>query len=212
MKKTTVGLLCVCIVLGLSSCVQSKNPLGDKADAIVDTRLAGIWYRQDANYPNIEYYLAISQLPDKTYRVFAFGANEPIADEVFIGYISKIGKDRYASLQFFMDGKLQGKGEYALMYYDIKPNGELVISQFDADFFREVVKSGKLEGIIPEGGLDVGMKIDLVFNGLTDTTENIVKFIKRNKKEKFLDKNTTFTYKLLRKWTTRPADAETNKE
>ena len=219
MKGITVGLLCVCLVLGLSSCVHSKNPLGDKADAILDPRLLGIWYKQDADTPDYEQYLGVSENDDKTYSIFYFATNEPPVDEQFRGYISKIGNDHYASLQFFSDGKLDNDGEYSLMYYNIKPNGELVISQFDDDFFEKAVKNGKLKGIKPpeaDGkGLKVlgdGGKLDFGFKSLADTTENIVKFIKRNKKERFLDKDETYTYKLLRKWATRPADAETNKE
>lgn len=196
MKKIIAVLLCLFVTLSLSSCILSKNPLGDKATAIIDPNLSGIWYAKDKDNPGTESYIAISQDPDGILDAITFSNSEVITDATYRGYISKIGKDHYMNLQSVKDRAVSG--DYIPVYYTIKQNGELVISFFDEKFFGKAIKNGSLKGTVKktEGPI------------LTDSTENIARFIGKNKKEDYLPKDETFVFKNLRKW---PGSVTTNK-
>ena len=199
MKKITVGLLCVCIVFSLSSCIQSKNPLTHQADGIYDSRLSGLRHLRDEDDPDLEHYLAIYQTSGGIVDAFAFSSYAKVENQAYRGHISKIGEDYYLNVQFVNNGEIDYK-EYNPVYYTINQNRELVMRYFDEKFFEDAIKSGKLKGTIPTG-------VGPLFPTLTDSTENIAKFIKKHKKEDFLE-NETHTVKLLRKWATRPAESE----
>ena len=66
MKKIKLNILLICllaIMVSLTSCVYSKNPLGNKERAIIDPNLLGIWYMTEEQDPETEHYLAVSMDP-----------------------------------------------------------------------------------------------------------------------------------------------------
>jgi len=189
MKKIGILLLLAVVTISLSSCILSENPLGDKADAIVDANLPGIWYAKAKDDPSTENYLVISQGPDGGYSIYGFSQNEGLTNEEYRGYLSNIGNDSYMNLQFVSGGVIEK--DYIIAQYEINKKGELVISLLSTDFFSKAIKDGVLKGRIPEKG---------TISTLTDSTENLISFIGKNRKEEYLDDEDTITLRSLRKW------------
>ncbi|MDL1957205.1 MAG: hypothetical protein LWW95_09220 [Candidatus Desulfofervidus auxilii] len=180
MKKARLSFKLLCllflVVTILSCIVISQKPLGEKQSSIIDPNLLGIWYNVKE-----EGYLAILKRDDGYLKFILFdNSDEPPLE--LQGYISQIDKERFLNLQLIetVNDKREPKKYYIFAHYYINQNNELAISLFNYDFFKKAIKAGLIKGEIKKKSI-----MDLK---LTDSTKNLINFIKNHKKEEYLDK------------------------
>lgn len=187
MKKIKLNILLICllaIMVSLTSCVYSKNPLGNKERAIIDPNLLGIWYMTEEQDPETEHYLAVSMDPDGFLKFITFD-NLGTEPGEMRGYITEIQGDRYLNLQMIniKGGSREPEDEYIFAHYYIDSDNQLVYAAFNTKFFEEAVEGRDIEGELPNR--------DKLFSSLklTDSTENIVKFLEKHRKKDYLDED-----------------------
>lgn len=198
MKKISILFFSLFIILCLTSCVMSKNPLGNKEDAIDDPRLLGVWQRVSGLYyggENNAHGGGVEEI--REYGIIAKGENNNlvffITDEmgrvntVYDAYVSKIGDESFFNIESADEDPQEGQ-EYLLLHYNINDENELVVSPLDRYFFKSAIKKRKLKGKYDEGEIEKGK----IISGsgpnvyLTDTTQNIARLIRTSDLKDYL--------------------------
>lgn len=180
---TEIAVVSLC----LSSCmVTSKEPLSNPDEAKLDEQLLGIWYEEGKSPQEIA-YTAFLPLEENRLRVIYIS---PLGVMQFYGFISKIGDESYLNLRSLQQGYFLSPNDpasYILVHYRINKSKELEISLFSWSFFKEAIKAGLIKGKAEEEEIE-----------LTDSTENLAKFVKQNIDQKYLEKKLHVLKKLRR--------------
>ena len=194
MKSPTFPTLLATACIFFSGCFdESINPLSSPQTSVIDPRLEGdyqllikngegkkepsYWhfrYRSDTDpatgKPRPTHWLEILQVNHGEVGSFEI-AN-------YRGLATKMGEQNYLSFSFC--SKTEPEKEptnYGFVRYELNKDGDLQVWLMNDTAFRDAVKAGKISGKV--GGGDEGPTFKL-----TDTTENLVKFIAASDPEK----------------------------
>jgi len=183
--------LCVLLLscLSLTSCVESTKPLSNPDTCQGDDRLDGVWTRTDDLGETLVVVDAVTAhekvdlgFPAGMRRAVLItrGKNGMGAPSVYLFFPTKIGDDSYLNFLHLAGdndtalrtGTLKWTAEirnshYAFYKYEVKA-GNLVLYKGDQAAVRQAIQAGKIGGTVGEG---------LVVDSLTDSTENLVKFL-----------------------------------
>jgi len=195
-KKVPMIIIILLFILTSFSCVlTSKNPLGSKKDAVLDKDLLGVWEIIDKEKGN-KGYLIILEGNDKVIQFIAVEDYYKFSEPGYQGFITEINNQKYINLQSLniIEGshKTDINEEYIFVLYKIK-NNTLEITSFNQDFFEEAVKKGELKGNIEKVTTTSTQPV------LTDTTENIRKFIEKQKSNDYLNSDNKIILKRIKR-------------
>lgn len=174
-NKSMKCFVLLLLAVMLSSClIKSENPLGDKASSFVDENLMGVWCSKQKSETN---YLVVLKRDDGYFQ-FTYFSNSFKDGVNYLGYVTVLDGERYLNLrELDLGAEKPGiSDDYSLARYTMKKKNELEIIFFNIEFFKEAITGGLIKGATEP------VKI-------TDTTENLVKFVKNQKHADFyLDK------------------------
>jgi hypothetical protein len=159
------------LLLALTGCVASVQPLSDAKTSTPDLRLLGDWeYEDKGDDKKTEIVkLTIKKKPDSP-KVLQIVADDGKDIETVDLYLTKIGNDYFASLQ--NDDK-DGKKRYLIAKYELSADGTVKIWVPETEFFAKAVEGKKLKGKINQPSLFKDVLLD-------ETPDNVRKFIKEN--------------------------------
>jgi hypothetical protein len=104
-------------------------------------------------------------------------------DELYRGFCSEINGQKYLNLKLISPGKENqapaADKNYSLVHYKITGGKKLEITLLKEDGFRQALAKKQLKGSLPEKGEDLV---------LSDSTENLVRFLRTQDQENLLDK------------------------
>lgn len=185
-KKVTSLFLILLVFSLIFSCVlESMNPLGTLEDAEVDEKLLGLWelQKKEANDKDEIGYMLVLKKDDKKLKFILFDNEFSIDDDsVYDGFISRIKKEKFLNLQ-----ESEPNSNYLPAHYQIKGNN-LRITLLNEDHFEKAIENGKIQGKVSKHSVVV-----------TDTTENLRKYIESSNLEELLDEEMVFHFKKINK-------------
>lgn len=178
-----LGLLC----FAFTSCVDSDNPLSDPKQSTVDAGLLGVWRVRDKG--DTVYYhvgLAGKQFPDGMLRVKSIHHEKngdllrPDNDDMLV-FATTLGNNHYLNITSLDAKQIKSMGDskwepsmadgYFIYKYEI--NGDkLTVAGMDSDEKEKAIKAGNIKGVVEKGDMQDGKGVRI-----TDTTENLAKFI-----------------------------------
>jgi hypothetical protein len=179
-----LGFLC----LGFTSCVDSDNPLSDPKQSTIDPGLAGVWRVRDKG-DTVYYHVgkAGSNFPAGMLRVksITHGKNgelpHPDNDDLLV-FTTTLEKNHYLNITSISAERIKSMGDtkwepsmadgYFIYKYEISGD-KLTMAGMDSDRKEEAIKAGKIKGTLEEHN-----------KRITDTTENLAKFIASADQEK----------------------------
>ncbi len=191
----TAGFIILLIFsLILTGCVpESENPLSDPSSATIDKRLLGVWVGKMTDESAVQYVHFVEAEKSIT-EVVLISHQEKRGAGVssYKMFPTKIGKNQYMSVMPLAPedendpevGKTQDP-HYIFARFDISDKGVLKIWVMMDKEAREAVKKKKLKGKIAKSYVDGDVLI-------TDTRENIIKFIEADHKTDIFELMFTF--------------------
>jgi hypothetical protein len=169
----------------LAGCDDSKNPLSNPEDAKADTRLAGVWRTQEAYSEDMEVAYAHigvtrDELPHGVMGAVLIGHEKDgtmSGAAEFLLFPTTIGKNTYLNVApgdneqrtLLKKNGWKSIAGYVLFRYKIEGD-TLLLWKMDPDAKERAIDNKKVKGEIKEGFL-----IDM--NRITDTTENVARFV-----------------------------------
>lgn len=177
----------------LTACVpESENPISDPAKATVDKRLLGVWAGKMSGEKEDQYIHFVEAENSITEVVLVSHQKKRGPGVSFYKmYPTTIGKNQYMNVKSSVPDdlkspeqvkKLESHG-YFFTRYRISEKGILKIWIMMDEEVSEAVKNGQLKGKIAKGDGDVT---------ITDTRENIIKFIEADHKKDIFELIFTF--------------------
>jgi hypothetical protein len=179
------------IVLGISLLLHhccpltSVHPLSSPTDVTYDDRLQGIW-RLTTEHDDVVYF-HIGKTEDGKTQITSIEHKEngELDIATFIMFPTEISNNTYMSLKVedISVQSLKDSTGYFLLRYVLRDNNEFFASQMDDEIIAEGITSGQLKGEITyrpavsnkKSAEESKKVVDCV--QITDTTENIVKYI-----------------------------------
>lgn len=218
MQKTCLSTCLIgVLLLTVAGCVgaRSVHPLSDPAKSKVDERLLGVWKHVEDNGNTTLLLIAKGELNDfnaewkgryptggmqfqflggwKADHTIAFKKEDDAGDF----FPTELGKEWYANLLEPSAGALEGKQNrpprFGFLSYEVRGD-ELRIYLYDDDALRKAIEAKEIAGeIIKLKKQDVrpkpGVKnIDFLIE-ITDTTQNLQKFLKNGGAAKIFPRN-----------------------
>jgi hypothetical protein len=180
-KTPLLLTLAATLCLALSSCVPtSESPLSPAESAQPDSKLIGDWLdKKDQE----TYHITTKGGPWMHVDVLKDGANT----ESYDFYPTAIGKNTFANVVVTKpDGHISSHKAYTFIRYSLSENRVLKMWSMSSEFIFGAVKSGKLQG----STLSQDKDPDVV---LSDSSDNLVKFIKSADLDKLFTNETVLT-------------------
>ncbi len=162
--------------------IESPNPLGDPAAAVIDPDLPGIWYAVENEGEGAEFYAAIFQRDQGRLHIIYFSdAREE--DLIYLeGFISEINGQRFLNLKLIDRYAEEDDQNYIFFPYDIDKKGQLVTRTLKTEFFTQAIEDGAIKGSVSDSEFFTSVTLD-------DSTQNLVAFIAKHKKEEYSEKD-----------------------
>ena len=165
--------------LGLTSCIDSENPLSDPQSAKPAAELSGVWKVQDKD-GDVDYYhvgLAGEKFPAGLMRMelVSHAKDGILHPSDFLLFTTTLGDRHFVNVTALDRDQLEQvekTGFEPAMFkdywiYEYRLKGDKIqLLHMDGDQKKAAIEKGKLKGVVKEN--EVSFK---------DTTENLVKFI-----------------------------------
>jgi hypothetical protein len=189
MNKIKILLSALSIILLFSSCktVTSYYPIDEKTKLSVDAALPGIWYGIDSNE---KIYVFIRIRKDGYLDITGADSKFGYDEGKIMAYPSFLEEDRFLNISATNKDseKIDLTKNYLFLHYQIKNNNNTIeLRNLNFDFFVDAVNKKLIKGEVKYStGRDkkIQKPEDVI---LSDTSENIRKFLKENNKEKYLE-------------------------
>lgn len=216
MRSTSLAVVSVLVVV-VSGCVLSENPLSDPARTVVDEDLCGAWARTQNG--RIDQYAIVGRpdggkLPPGAMTLQLFDVDEnkttTTAPSVFVFFISKLGKNEYWNLLVHPDPSDRGsvaplenvdfskwlqKAEHRFLFCRaVRTKEEITLLEMDSEAVAKAVNEGKLRGRVSRNP----KKIPELSVHLTESTANLEKLFGSDAATEFFAKDSSRTYKKLK--------------
>lgn len=165
------------LLLLVASCAPAEftNPLTPPGKATPDKALLGKWKEVGGNGLSVE-------VSSKSGGVMSFALPmEGKAPEHFEGHVTMVGAMKVLNLRA-VGGELES-GRYLYARYELSADGRVTFWLMRDSTFRKAVQSGALEGH------STGSPGSLI---VSDTPENVLRFIKSQKSDELWDKLAVF--------------------
>jgi hypothetical protein len=193
-RKRYVPLVCTALLcLLLASCLDSKSPLSDPQQAKADARLAGVWRLEEG--ADVTYY-HVGRLGEgfpkgmmgALWITHSEGGKLAMDAVRTVVFPTTNAESTYLNVGVVDEGKWRASEEkpskelrwhpeivegYFICKYQVKGD-TLVLQRMDADAKAQAIKSGVIKGRIDENNPII-----------TDTTENLLRFVTAHDKELF---------------------------
>ena len=187
MKSAISALFAFAVMIGLAGCLPtSKNPLSDPADAVVDSRLDGVWYGKSGEDTIFLHF--VSGKPNSMDVVEVDHQQTGDAHtSIYTMFPSVIDGMRYMNIR----EKNGSDKPYYFARYTLSKSGTLTIWLMSEKPVAKAVKAGKLDGKITvknEGETTESREI-----ALTGSTEALASYVHKSDPEiLFAEKFGTF--------------------
>src|ERR1700677_2756476 len=200
MKSAVAALFLVAVMIGLAGCLPtSKNPLSAPEDAVMDTRLDGVWYGKSGEDTIFLHFVSGKATTMDLVEV----DHEKSGDahtSIYTMFPSVIGEQRYMNIR----EKSGDDQPYYCARYTLSKTGTLTIWLMSEKPVAKAVKAGKLAGKVTvknEGESNESHDISL-----TATTESLAAYVSKADPEVlFAEKFGTFKKVTLPSLDTPPA-------
>ncbi len=194
MRTSYLAVMLLLLALFLPACVpESENPISDPAKATVDKRLLGVWAgkmigeKEDQYIHFVEAENSITEIVLVTHQ-----KKRGPGVSLYEMYPTVIGKNKYMNVKRSVHDDFKTPEQvkemethgYFFTRYRISKKGILKIWIMMDEEVREAVKKGELKGNIARGG-----EGDIT---ITDTRDNIIKFIEADHKKDIFELIFTF--------------------
>lgn len=174
MKKAAAAFFLLAILIGLTGCLPtSKSPLSDPADAVLDMRLAGVWYGKSGEDTVFLHFVAGKVTSMDVVEV----DHEKDGDahtSIYTMFPTLIGGQRYMNLR----EKGGGDKPYYLARYTLTKSGALTIWLWSETAIEKAVKAGKLAGKVSVK--NAGESSETRDVALTATTASLAAFVRES--------------------------------
>lgn len=204
-SNATALLYLLCI---LNACAAFRHPLPNSQSIKTDPRLKGAWVLQ-SDQDKVFVHVAIRHETEHILAYVEYGNDEFEGLHTALGTatVSQIDGDRFLNLRAFesLNSSPPLAGESARLYHIIKydlQQDELKLWVADPVVLKSAVKDGVLRGSVsgkscpePEAGNVSGFDLCEAFRDaeITDSGENVARFIKAHEAELFAGQPALFT-------------------
>jgi hypothetical protein len=184
MIKNLILVALVTIFLSACSTWVSVNPLSPPSEP--DKKLEGLWKLESKE--NDIVYLHIGKKTENTMIALSVEHKDDgsldIVEVPF--FITRTGMNNYINVRYEDIEKSEAEKEKGFMFvkYSLSDDNSLSLFQFDPEIIKSAVQSGKLKGEVyyrettPNPASENGGKEKIIDSvKITDTSENIIKFI-----------------------------------
>lgn len=189
MDKIKILFASLIIIFAFSSCktVTSVNPIDLKTKSSVDQTLPGLWYGYEDKEKT---YVMIRTQSDGYLNITGTDADFKYDEGKIIAYPSILGDYRFLNiLSTSRDSdKIDPTKGYFFLFYQIKNSNTIELRNLNFNYFVNAVEKKKIKGEVKYSvSADKKSKTpaDVI---LSDTSENIRKFFRENKKDDLLEK------------------------
>ncbi len=189
MNKIKILLSVVSILFLFSTCktVTSDNPIDIKNKSSIDAALPGLWYGLDSNE---KVYVFIRIRKDGYLDITGADSSFKYDEGKIFAYPSFLGEEKFLNINATTSDsqKLDLSKNFIFINYQIKDNNNTIeLRQMKFEFFVDAVEKKLIKGEVKYStSKDKKIKTpaDVI---ISDTSENIRKFLKGNKKENYLE-------------------------
>lgn len=174
---------------------MSVNPLSDPATAEIDQRLIGVWYPQDTK--DGHGYVHFVESKDKGWLdvvIIDYKKSGGVGIETFQMFTTKLGQHYFMNIieRPLTEEETANEAEkYNLIFYDVL-NGNLSFRFMSDDLVAQSIERGELKGTAVKEKWSKDVTI-------TDTTENLARYILQSDIEKLFPRNTEENPTVLKK-------------
>ncbi|GEM_PF-5918613 len=172
-------LLCLALSLLLAACgVESDNPIAPPEKTIADTRLEGVW--KSVNSDDYLHFATQQHSQGMDFVVVEHGKGLKVSR--FLALPTVIGGVHFFSM--IDTQKERGKKQrYAFMRYAVSSENVLSLWGINQEAVERAIKTGRLKGKIHVNSKDKNDRDAII----TDSSENIAKFIGSQDARKLFD-------------------------
>lgn len=201
MKKrfiVQVSLAFLLIVLVVSCGPFSKHPLSDPSQKQFDERINGLWMFSD---DSDKVYLHFGKSKDNRTQIIYVEHKDDLSLDfgLFTMYPTVIDKVSFGNFQFLDEtGNISKENDgYMFFKYSLnKENNKLSVAFMNADLVDKSVADGELVGVVPGEVIsespDTKTKLVSTITKISDSSKNIINFIKSKDLEKLFSNIMTF--------------------
>ena len=205
MKRAYLIILTLNFIAFCSCCpLNSVNPLSDPKDAIQENRLAGTWHGNSKE--NTDVYLHVGQIAGDNHTQAILIEHKKNGDLDFVNleliiFPTTIKDESYLNIKVskLFENSLSGDLGYIFVKYTFSSKDTLTFSFIDPEIVENAFQTGALKGTISKEKAFVDRMRNTskltTLSGctkITDTTQNIVKFISSTDTEKLFSKSMRF--------------------
>jgi hypothetical protein len=186
--KIIISILFI-LFLFFNSCksVTSDNPIDAKTKLSADEALPGIWYGLDSKE---KIHVLIRIRRDGYLDITGADSSFKYDEGKIFAYPSYLGEERFLNINATTNDsqKLDLTKNFLFLHYQVKNNNNTIeLRNMKFDFFVDAVTKKLIKGEVKYStSRDKKTKVpaDVI---LSDTSENIRKFLKENNKENYLE-------------------------
>ncbi|MEZ6126474.1 MAG: hypothetical protein R3C49_25410 [Planctomycetaceae bacterium] len=156
--RSTVSIpgITAILLVGMAGCIDSKQPLCDPREALIDAELHGTWIWKDSGVQNDEWTIrpAGTGFPKGVLRVDIVEDGKP---QSLLCFATKIQDDRYLNIVNTQDDAVPKAWDpklvtsYTLVRYAVR-DSTLIITMLNSDFLTSSIRSGKIAGANSKDG------------------------------------------------------------
>ena len=186
-KIKLLSIIAVFIMFSACKTVTSYNPIDVKNKSSIDAVLPGLWYGLDEKE---KIYVFIRIRMDGYLDITGADSSFKYDEGKIFAYPSFLGEDRFLNINATTNDsqKLDLSKNFLFINYQIKNNNNTIeLRQMKFEFFVDAVEKKLIKGEVKySASKDKKYKApsDVI---ISDTSENIRKFLKENSKEKYLE-------------------------
>ena len=178
------------VICAFTACPPtSKNPLAVAKNSVRDARLDGMWVNADQTR-----YVYFLRAADLQTEALIFGDTSDGSAYTFS--TTRIGEQSYIDVRSINILKHhKPDSDYFFARYEFTKNGELRIWKMNEDLVKAAVQSGRLKGKIVKSKNSQKTNLDEIVT-LSDSTENLARFVRESDPGKLFDQKFGFFHKL----------------
>ena len=161
------------LVVLLSGCLGSKNPITPPESATLDERLLGAWVTTELYYNETVFMHVMQQGGSAMMDVYEIRHNESGtgSESSAQGHVSILGDRHFLNLQGPSDATpTVDAPRYTFVAYEFDRRGDLIVHLLSEQDFGEAFKDGRLDG-------KVEMNADFVATLISDSSERLAGYL-----------------------------------